>query len=68
MDGAVTYRLTVTRGDGAAVWSYSGVDTVAALPDSIVLRPGQRYLWVADALLSDGTTRSTGLREFGRAP
>jgi len=62
--GAMTYRLTVTAGDGAAVWSRSGADTAVALPDSIVLRPGRRYLWVADALLADGGTRSTGIREF----
>jgi len=62
--GAMTYRLTVTAGDGAAVWSRSGADTAVALPDSIVLSPGRRYFWVADALLADGGTRSTGMREF----
>jgi hypothetical protein len=62
--GAVTYRLTLTSSDGAAVWTRSGTDTAVALPDSIVLRPGRRYLWVADALLADGATRSTGVREL----
>ena len=62
--GAVTYRLTITGRDGAAVWSRSGVDTTVTLPDSIVLRPGQRYFWAVDALLGDGVTRSTRLREF----
>jgi len=60
----VTYRFTVTGSDGVAVWFRSGTDTVITLPDSIVLRPGQTYLWVADALLADGATRSTGMREF----
>jgi anti-sigma factor RsiW len=63
--GAESYRLTVSRADAQPVWSSSGTDTVARLPDSVVLRSGERYFWVADALLSDGTTRSTGLREFG---
>jgi hypothetical protein len=63
--GAESYRLTVGRSDAQTVWSESGTDTVATLPDSVVLRPSERYYWVADALLSDGTTRSTGLREFG---
>ena len=61
---ALTYRLTVTASDEAPVWSRSGPDTAVVLPDSIVLSPGRRYFWVADALLADGGTRSTGMREF----
>jgi Putative zinc-finger len=61
---AVTYRLTVTRSDAAPVWKFSGPDTAVALPDSILLVPGERYFWVTDVLLSDGTTRTTGMREF----
>jgi anti-sigma factor RsiW len=66
--GAESYRLSVTRANGAAVWSSSGTDTVATLPDSVTLRSSERYFWVADALLGDGTTRSTKLREFGVVP
>lgn len=62
--GASTYRLTVTTAEGTTVWSVSAADTVVALSDSVRLRQGERYLWVVDALLDDGTTRSTGLREF----
>jgi hypothetical protein len=62
--GAESYRLTVSGEDARTVWSSSGIDTLAALPDSVVLRLNERYHWVADALLSDGSTRSTGLREF----
>jgi anti-sigma factor RsiW len=62
--GAESYRLTVSGEDARTVWSSSGTDTVSALPDSVTLRPNERYHWVADALLSDGSTRSTGLREF----
>jgi hypothetical protein len=62
-----SYRLSVSRIDGQAVWSSSGTDTVATLPSSVVLRPNERYYWVVDALINDGTTRSTGLREFGVA-
>jgi len=61
---AMSYRLTVSRADGATVWTQSGRDTVAALPDSVTLRVGDRYFWVSDALLADGRSRSTGLREF----
>jgi putative zinc finger protein len=65
--GAESYRLTVSGEDARTVWSSSGTDTLSALPDSVVLRPNERYHWVADALLSDGSTRSTGLREFDLA-
>lgn len=62
--GAMSYRLTVSRADGATLWTQSGRDTVAALPASVELRVGDRYFWVSDALLADGGSRSTGLREF----
>jgi hypothetical protein len=62
--GAESYRLTVSADDASTVWSLSGTDTLAALPDSVTLRPNEHYHWVADVLLSDGSTRSTGLREF----
>lgn len=62
--GAMSYRLTVSGADGATLWTQSGRDTVAALPASVTLRVGDRYFWVSDALLADGGSRSTGLREF----
>jgi len=66
--GAVSYRLSVTGADGVQVWSRSGVDTLASLPGSVKLRAGEKYLWVTDAVLRDGGTRSTGLREFSLIP
>lgn len=65
---AVTYRLTITRSDAAIVWSSSSADTAIALPASVTLVPGERYFWAADALLKDGSTRTTGLREFAPGP
>lgn len=62
---AVSYRVTLSSAEGATVWSESRADTTAILPDSVTLRPGARYTWVTDAILSDGSTRSTGLRDFG---
>jgi len=61
---ATTYRLTVSNSGGIILWSGSAADTAAVLPDSVILRRGDSYAWMADALLEDGTTRSTGLREF----
>jgi len=63
--GAISYRRTLTTHAGAAVWSTSVADTTIVLPASTSLVRGGRYLWVVDAVASDGTTRSTGLHEFG---
>jgi hypothetical protein len=65
--GVQSYRLSVSRANGEPVWSSSGTDTLSTLPDSVALLPSERYFWVTDALLGDGGTRSTGLREFGVA-
>jgi hypothetical protein len=65
---ATTYRLTVSGADGVPVWSASALDTSVTLPDSVRLQVGRRYFWLADALLDDGATRSTGLREFQPVP
>jgi hypothetical protein len=62
--GAISYRLTLTGGDASPVWSQTGVDTIAALPETVKLLPESRYLWIVDAIISDGTIRSTGSREF----
>ena len=61
---AQSYRLTVSRQDGSMLWASSGRDTTRALPDSVPLMAGTTYWWVVDALLADGSTRSTGLHEF----
>ncbi|HEV7594053.1 MAG TPA: zf-HC2 domain-containing protein [Gemmatimonadaceae bacterium] len=61
---AASYRITVSRADATPLWSQSTTDTIVTLPPSVVLQHGQAHLWVTDALLLDGTTRSTGLREF----
>jgi hypothetical protein len=62
--GATVYRVTVTAAGGRALWSGSIPDTSTTLPDSVRLEAGVMYYWVADALLANGTTRSTGLRGF----
>lgn len=61
---ATSYRLTLTSSVGAPVWSASTADTVMSPAGSVRLREGERYLWVVDALLDDGSARSTGIREF----
>ena len=62
------YRLTVTDGAGATLWSGTTGDTVTTLPDSVRFAPDGRYHWYVDVLLSDGTRATTGLREFRISP
>ena len=65
---ALSYRITITTAAGADVWSTGSTDTTVTLPASITLAPRTQYLWVVDALLRDGTTRSTGIHGFGIVP
>ena len=65
---AASYRLTVSGADGAALWTVSSSDTMAVLPDSVPIRTGQRNVWIVDALLLDGSVRSTGFKEFELKP
>ena len=65
--GALSYRLTITSADGAPAWTRSGTDTSATMPDSVAT-PGRRLVWSVDALLSDGTERSSGLRNLQLVP
>jgi hypothetical protein len=67
-NGALSYRLTVSSSDGTVLWSTSVTDTSATLPDTISLSRAPKYFWVADAILRDGRTRSTGLHEFSTSP
>jgi len=62
--GATIYRLTLSGADGVPLWTANTGDTTLALPDSVRLQTGKPYYWMIDALLGDGTTRSTGLHEF----
>jgi len=65
--GALSYRLSLTNSAGVAIWTSSGTDTTASLPDSVPIIRGATYTWTVDAVIDDGTTRSTGLHEFGIA-
>jgi anti-sigma factor RsiW len=65
---ATIYRFTLAAAGGTPIWNASVNDTTVALPDSVKLRSGTAYVWVVDALLGTGVTRSTGLREFQLSP
>jgi predicted anti-sigma-YlaC factor YlaD len=62
--GAISYRIMLVDANSRPVWSSTATDTSIALPATVALRTGENYLWAVDALASDGTTHSTGLREF----
>ncbi len=65
--GAV-YRVAVTSSGGAAIWGTSTEDTLATLPDSVSLGRGTTYRWWVEALMPDGGTRATSVREFRTPP
>jgi hypothetical protein len=64
VEGASTYRLTVTGESGDSIWAMTTADTSLAVPREVTLRAGKRYYWYVDALLSDGGSLSTGILEF----
>jgi len=59
-----SYRLTLTNDRGDVVWSGSVSDTVVVLPSAVRLDRGRLYTWYVDALLADGRSVTSGLREF----
>jgi len=62
------YTVTLQDSAGRVVWTSTGVDTVAVLPDSVALGAGRTWFWVVDALRPDGQSRSTGLKRLRTRP
>lgn len=62
--GAVEYRLTLLDAGGVVIWSTMTVDTVATLPVETSLVSGPAYYWFVDVLLADGSSATSGAREF----
>src|ERR1041384_2169556 len=58
------YRLSLFDPGGAPVWTTSVRDTTAVLPADRTLTRGTAYTWIVDALQTDGSERSTGVRQF----
>ena len=59
-----TYRLTVTTAEGETVWQTSTGDTAVSLPASTRISRGASYYWSVDALREDGSSATSGVREF----
>lgn len=64
----VSYRLTLTDERGDVVWSVSLSDTIGRPPGHVRLRPGHRYSWYVDALLPDGRSVTSDVRQFTARP
>ena len=62
------YRMSLTRLDGERVWTLETTDTVGVVPDLVLLEVGETYLWLVDALLSDGSQAKTEVRSFTVIP
>lgn len=58
------YTITLQDSAGRVVWTSTGADTVAVLPDTVALGAGRTWFWVVDALAPDGGSRSTGLKRL----
>ena len=62
------YRVSVSTEGGTPIWAASTTDTILALPAGTALQPGARYFWHVDALLPDGRSVTSGIREFATQP
>lgn len=58
------YHITVSDSSGSEVWAAETADTTIALPDSLTLRVGERYLWYVDASTQEGLTATSGVHSF----
>lgn len=59
-----SYQLTLTDVEGDVIWTVGTTDTVAALPDTMELKPASTYHWYVDALLEHGRFATSGVHSF----
>lgn len=65
---ATTYRVDLTTPAGALIWSGATSDTAMTVSDSVSLPTGVAYYYYVDALLTDGTSVSSGVRQIRVRP
>jgi hypothetical protein len=68
VEGALTYRVTISRPDGAIVWQADTTAQQLRAPASLSCSPDDTYVWTVDALFADGTTLGSPLHVFECAP
>lgn len=61
IEGA-TYRIVVSDSSGRTLLQQSTTDTALSIPES--LRKAGRYYWSVDAQVPDGSSVTSGIREF----
>jgi hypothetical protein len=62
--GADRYRLTLSDAGGRVVYEVQLTDTMAALPDSVVLVSGRSYVWLVEARTGFDRWSTSPLVEF----
>ena len=62
--GADRYRVMLSTAGGRVLYEAEGADTVAALPDSVVLTPGRSYVWIVEARINFDRWSTSQLVEF----
>jgi hypothetical protein len=58
------YRVRLFSADGTVLWEHEAADTVAAIPDSIALRPQVLYYWRVEASTGFDRRAESELVEF----
>lgn len=58
------YNVTISNAAGATLWTHNTSDTAVAISQEINLSPEVEYYWTVDALLPQGTSRTTGPQPF----
>lgn len=62
------YRLVVTDERGDTVWTATTADTAQRAPAGGPMRQGRTYFWYVDALLPDGRSAVSAVRELRLSP
>jgi len=65
---ATQYRVTVFDAESRVVYTGEAVDTILALPDSVVLDPGAVYVWIVEARTGWNRWAASAPTEFVIAP
>ncbi|HVF40659.1 MAG TPA: hypothetical protein VM939_12235 [Gemmatimonadaceae bacterium] len=59
-----SYRLTLADSTGNMFWTGTTASSGSTLPDSVRLSANSRYYWYVDAIRIDGSSITSGPREF----
>lgn len=68
VDDDLVYQVTLMDESGAVVWRDRTADSTIALTPEISLSRGSLYYWYVDALLGDGRSVTSGVKEFAVQP